>query len=488
MTGTSTSDLLVLAVDVGTSSARCGLYDARGDLAPGTLRSEEHGLRTTPDGGAELDADSLVERVCDLIGASVSSAGGRTIVGVGTTTFWHSLMGVDEHGDAATPVYTWADTRAVGAARDLHSLLDVESLCARTGRPVHPSYLLEKLLWLRHDRPELFSQVRTWMSFGEYLHLRLLGETRCAAGMASATGLYDQARAEWYAPALEVARVSADDFAPLVSLSEPLGVVRASFASRWPGLKGTPWFPAVGDGACSNIGSGAGSPGKAALNFGTSGAIRTVVREPVSFPRGLWLYRIDESRLLLGGALSNAGNIYGWLLDTLRLSSEEAERALVESEPGTTGLRFIPHLAGERSPGWTIEATGEVSGLRLDTSREELLRAGMEGVLADFLTVHRRLREAAGDLGELIAGGGAVSHSGVTRQLVADALGVPLRVCAEEEPSARGAALLTLESLGVIEDASDVHTDLSETYAPDPARHAAYAAIELERRSGGTVG
>ncbi|MDQ3855160.1 MAG: gluconokinase [Chloroflexota bacterium] len=474
----------VLALDIGTSSARTALYDVEGNAVPGTLASSKHRPETTPDGGSELDPDALVERVCELLDRTLGASQGVTIAAVGTCTFWHSLVGVGADGSATTPIYTWADTRSAGSIERLGWLLDLSELYERTGCPPHPSFVPEKLLWLRESQPEVFRRTRRWMSPGEYVHLRLLGETRCAHAMASATGLYDQARQTWYEPVLKAVGVEPGELSRLAPVSQPAGTLTREYAARWPALSEVPWYPAVGDGAASNLGSGAAEPGVAALNFGTSGAIRTVVPEPVRFPRGLWLYRLDEHRLLLGGALSNAGNVYSWLLRTLGLTTEEAEETLWSSRPGTTGLRFVPHLAGERSPEWRPEATGAVYGLRLDTSRQELLQAGMEGVLLDFLTVHNMLVTAAGELTSLVASGGAISQSAAMRQALTNALGRPLQVCLEEEPSARGAALLALESLHAIPSVTDVRTDKTPPHQPDPERHQAYMALQAKVRTG----
>ncbi len=471
---------VVLALDVGTSSARAALFDARGYMLPDTLASRPHSPRTTQDGGSELDSDTLLEDVCSAVDETLAAAAGVTVTAVGTTSFWHSIIGVDPRGEALTPVYTWADTRARVVLPEIASTLDTEALYDRTACPLHSSYVPPKLLWLRRTRPDLFGRVRRWLSPGEYVHLRLLGETACGEAMASATGMYDQEARTWYEPALDTAGITPDELAPLVSISQPIASLRREYASRWPALASATWYPAVGDGATSNFGSGAARPGVAALNYGTSAAIRTVVAQRMHLPRGLWLYRVDAHRLLLGGAVSNAGNVYAWLLRTLGLTPEEAEEYMLRAQPGTSGLDFVPHLAGERAPDWQAGATGTLSGIRLDTSREEILQAGVEGVLVELLTVHNMLVNTV-EVRELIVSGGAVRKSEALRKSLTDALGRPLRVSLETEPSARGAALLALEAIGAVEDAAQVPARTSELTTPDQGRHGTYASIERAR-------
>lgn len=479
MNESENSGPVVLAIDVGTSSSRVGIYDARGDLMPGTLAAAPHTPVTTPDGGSELDADALVEEVCALIDRSLTGGAGSEPTAVATCSFWHSVVGVDRRRAALTPVYTWADNRAAATLPELARRVDARDLYDCTACPLHPSYLPAKLFWLRQTEPALFGRVVWWVSPGEYLHLQLLGDAACGEAMASATGLYDQRARAWHGPILEALNISPADLSPLVPISRPSGSLRREHADRWPQLARAVWYPAIGDGACSNFGSGAGRPGVGALNYGTSGAIRTVVTEPVRFPDGLWLYRIDEGRLLLGGAVSNAGNVYAWLLQTLELEPEEVERHMRRAEPGATGLEFVPHLSGERSPGWHANATGSLTGMRLDTSREEILQAGVEGVLIELLTVHNMLSETV-ELPYLNVSGGAVAKSAALRAGLTDALGRPIRVCTESEATLRGAALLALDALGTL-DASAVGAELSSPCEPDPRRHAIYRKLERER-------
>jgi gluconokinase len=137
----------ILAVDVGSSSVRCSLYDGAGTLAKGTGVSFPHEFATTRDGGATLDADEL----CGLIFAAIDETLGRSgeraggIVGVALSTFWHSVLGVDRQGRPTTPVFTWADRRAADAAGELRERLDEAAVHRRTGCVLHSSYLPAKL-------------------------------------------------------------------------------------------------------------------------------------------------------------------------------------------------------------------------------------------------------------------------------------------------------------------------------------------------------
>src|SRR5262249_35050967 len=147
--------------------------------------------------------------------------------------------------------------------------------------------------------------------------------------------------------------VRAEQLPPLGDLHDSITGLNPEFAERWPALKDVPWFPAIGDGAAANVGSGCATEENWAITIGTSSAIRVVVPLDVVPSRGLWLYLVDAQRGLLGGALSEGGNVIAWLTSTLKLPPlSEAEALVAAMSPGGHGLTVLPFISGERSPGW----------------------------------------------------------------------------------------------------------------------------------------
>jgi len=200
-------------------------------------------------------------------------------------------------------------------------------------------------------------------------------------------------------------------------------------------------------------------------------------------PPGRGGYRADRKRLVLGGALSDGGNLLLWARQALKLGSpEETEREVAAMAPDAHGLTFLPFLAGERSPGWRAHARGAVAGLSLDTRPAQILRAGMEAVALRFALVHEALRGSAPGAREVVASGGALLGSPAWQRILCDALGTPLTLSAEPEASCRGAALLALESLGLVRALEELPAALGSRLEPDPAAHAAYRkALDRQR-------
>ncbi len=470
---------LILTLDIGTSSVRAMLFDARGRALPDAEVQLPYVQRTTGDGGVEADAETLlkltVSCVVQLLGKTDKETQER-LAGVGISCFWHSLVGVGEDNRAVTPVYSWADTRAQAQAQALQKEMDAAAYHARTGCVLHTSYWPAKLRRLRETQAETYGKVQRWMGFGEYVALRLFGQTACSFSMASGTGLFDQNKADWDAPTLQALSLTAAQLNPLIDRMTPQSGLAKEWTKPLAALQSLPWFPAVGDGACSNAGSGAMDASRIAINVGTSGAMRVVVEaDQEDIPPGLFCYRVDRQRFLVGGAFANGGNVYAWENATLQLGDRKAmARLLAAMPPDSHGLTVLPFWAGERSTGWHVGARATVTGMNLHTTPADILRASLEAVAYRFAAVRDLVMAQYPSAQEIVASGGGLVHDPFWIQIMADVFGVPVTASKVFEASSRGAALLALNSLGLLDNFADAPTYLGRSYAPDPARHEVY--------------
>ncbi|MEP6693949.1 MAG: gluconokinase [Chloroflexota bacterium] len=472
---------LVLALDIGTSGLRAFLFDARARPIAGCIAHADRPLRTSTAGEATVDADERVRAACGAIDLVLKSAGRRAadVAAVATSTFWHSLVGVDATGRATTRVLTWADTRARGAAASLRREVDPVATHARTGCAIHASYLPAKLRWLRENEADAYARTAWWMSLGEYLHLRLVGARRAGHGMASATGLYDQRARRWDRSLLAHLVVGEETLSPIDDA--PLTGLLPSFARRWPALRGAQWVPAIGDGACSNVGAGAVGRDTAALFLGTSGAMRAVypTTDPPVVPGG-WTYRLDASRVVTGGALSSGGNVLGWIS---RVFPDVDVPLALRRAPADAPLIALPLLAGDRSPTWNDAARAAVAGIGLGTSADDIARAMVEGVAYRVARLWEVTSRAMPGIDRVIATGGTLLALPWLIQLFADAIDRPLLMSGAGEGSARGAAIAALERIGAIPDITSVRSPLGRTFRPRAAAHARLRdGMERQRR------
>lgn len=476
---------LILALDAGTSSVRALSFDGEGNAIADSEEQIVYAIDTSANGEATFSAEALFDVTVRAIDGAVARLGARAadVAVVGTTSFWHSLLGVDDAGTPLTPILYWADTRSSGAATALRADLDGEEAWQRTGCRLHPSYWPAKLRWLRESEPQKFSRVSRWLSFPEYALSRLCSDEASAATlcMASGTGLLDVHTLVWDKEMLAVAGISPELLSPLVDLGPP-GRLRADFAKRWPALGDAQWFPALGDGACANVGSGAIGPSRLALTIGTSAAMRLILPRPAGacweVPTGLWAYRLDRQRAVLGGALSNGGNLLRWIWDTTGSGPDDkATRDAAALPPDATGLTLLPFLAGERSPGWYDDASGVFAGLTLATKPKHLIRAGMEAVAYRLASIYDALAPLADADHQVIASGGAILSMPAWLQLVADVFGHSvMAIDPADETTARGAALMAAVTAGIMSTLDD-HADVTTTatdYCPNRDTFAAY--------------
>ena len=481
----------ILTIDVGSSSLRALLFDARGNPAPGIEAREPVHLRTDAAGASEADPDALLAGVFRAIDAVLEQSGewAQAIAGVAVDTFVSNLMGVDRDGRVVFPLTTYADTRSEGEVPGLRADFDEREVHNRTGCRFHPGYWPARLRWLHRTWPERFARVARWMTLGEYLEWTLFGETAVSYSAASWSGLLDRRRLVWDEALLAGLPISQSHLSPLTDVRRGRRGLKPAFARRWPALAHTPWFPAVGDGAAANIGSGCTSPRRVALTVGTSSAVRVVTTADIGrLPPGLWCYRVDGRRSLPGGALTEGGMVYAWMLQTLRFSDPDTlDEQLAAMPPDAHGLTVLPFLAGERSPGWRGDARATIHGLTVATTALDILRAGMEAVACRIALVYEQLRSLLPAEPDIVASGGALNKSPVWGQMMADVLGRPVIQSRAGEATARGAALLALEALGVLGDVSEAPELFGGVWEPDPERHQIYRAAirrqqELDRR------
>lgn len=481
---------LTIALDIGTSSVRAMLFDGLGRAVPGIESRITYRMDTEDGGGVQGDADGLVMSSFEAIDGVVAQAHEQllrkhNISAVAVSTFWHALIGVGASGKAVTPLFSWNDTRSARHANELRRVADQQAVHSRTGCVLHASYWPAKLAWLRDTRSELFDQVACWMSIGEYLYQRLFGKPICSVSIASATGLLNQQNCDWDPQMLLLVGVTQDRLPEIVDFGNALTDLIPEFAKRWPSLTRARWFPPIGDGACGNIGSGCVTRNRAAINIGTSGALRVLWENSAKkIPPGLWCYRADRRRVVMGGALSNGGDLFAWMTGALHMGDTgEFEAELAAMEPDGHGLTVLPFLSGERSTGWHDEARGVIAGLTLDSAPLEILRAGLEAVAYRLAAIYDLIAREIGEPDEIIASGAGALASTEWTQIICDVLGRPVQVSAESEASSRGAVLMALEALGAIESIERVETAVTRVHSPRHEYRSKYASARARHEA-----
>ena len=351
------------------------------------------------------------------------------------------------------------------------------------------------------ESPREFARVARWQTLTSLIQSRWTGARHLPVSFSEAswTGLLDFLALAWDAA---LARVVGLDPGTLPELADHKDARRGlceAYRRRWPELAGALLFPAVGDGAAANIGAKCVSQDRVCVTIGTSAAVRIVLplgeeqKEPLP-PKGLWCYRLDKRRVLLGGALTDGGSLFEWLRG-LGLGSPSGDADLdLEAElaamgPDEHGLTVLPFLSGERAPGWQPDARGTICGLTRQTTSAQLMRAGLESVALRLAAIVELLGPWLGPGAVIVGSGEALRASPAWQQILADATGHQVVMERESEATSRGVALLAEQALG---GASTPPLEPHVLRRPDAAARAKYAAArarqeDLYRRLYGSV-
>lgn len=481
---------LVLALDVGSTATRGGLYDATGQPLSGLRHKVGHQFTTGADGTSTIDPDQVTAEVCEIIAKVLtahlaqarSAKAAAPISAVSIDTFSSSLVGVDADGRAITPCWTYADSRCAAEVALLREELDEAEVQQRTGTRLHTSYLAARFRWLHRTDPALVARVATWMSLSEYVHQQLLGTTAAGTSVAAWSGLLNRHTADWDPEQLTVAGIDAGRLSPVHHPDQTLAPVRPPKESRtglsrklWALLAEARWIPGISDGLASNIGAGGIDEESAVIAAATSGAMRVLVgHTPERVGTGLWCYRVDATRSLVGGALNDVGRAVSWLADTVRLPEDVPLTELVAGAPSTTTPLVLPFFSGERSTGWAGGARAVVTGLSAAHGPADLARGVIEGVALSYARVAAQLREVAGTPRRILASGRVSTEIPALLPILADVLQAEVTPVAIKRSTLRGTAIVALDVVAPdVPRAPVVHGDSLQP-APDRAEH--YAA------------
>ncbi|CAG9621467.1 gluconokinase [Sutcliffiella rhizosphaerae] len=471
----------MLGVDIGTTSTKAVLFTKDGKVK--SQHAVEYPLYTPEMGAAEQDPNEILEAVTISIREAVT-LGGIDLEELSHISFsaaMHSVIAVDQDGRPLTKSITWADQRSEKWAKKIKNEWNGYEIYRKTGTPIHPMSPLVKLVWLRHEHPEIFHATNKFISIKEFVFHQFFGEYVVDHSIASATGMLNLEKLDWDESALAVAEVTVDKFSRLVPTTEVMSGLLPEWAEKLGLTTDTKFVIGANDGVLSNLGVNAVQPGVVALTIGTSGAIRTVADRPVTDPKGrTFCYALTENHWVIGGPVNNGGMIMRWLRDEFcQREVEEAAKLgvdpygvmtqkIAQVKPGAEGVLFHPYLTGERAPLWNGNARGSFYGLGIHHKREHMMRAVLEGINLNLYTVLLALEEIIG-IPEKIHATGGFARSEVWCQMLANIFNQEVSIPESVESSCLGAAVLGMYALGEI-DSFDVMNDMVGTtngYVPD---------------------
>ena len=191
----------ILAVDIGSSAVKAGLYDAEARALQHTQTSIPHQQRTAADGTHEEDADTIQHATEAAIDRALQLAGDAAdhIAAVGFDVMASTILGVDDRHNPVTPVYTYADTRSAQDVNHLQSAIDIDAAYQRTGVMQHTSYVPGRVLWLRRTDPATYDRIAKWTDIATFIFTRWFGSTDIPASYSASawSGLLNRNTLDW---------------------------------------------------------------------------------------------------------------------------------------------------------------------------------------------------------------------------------------------------------------------------------------------------
>ena len=458
----------VIGLDIGTTSTKATMFTLKGNIV--SSASVGYPILHPKADWAEQDPDVIYQSVVDSVRQLMEKTeiDPLQLLGIGLSSAMHSLIAMDKDGHRLTNSIIWADNRSVEYADKLKKEWDGHEIYLRTGTPIHPMSPLSKLIWMREELPELFAMANKWISIKEYITWRWFHQYVVDYSIASTSGLFNLEQLDWDEKVLELIGITKEHLSTPVPTTEILQGLPQTIADSMNIPSDLPIVIGASDGVLANLGVGAIGKGEYAVTIGTSGAIRTVVDQPITDPLGrTFCYALTDQHWVIGGPINNGGIALRWFKE--QFAQKEIEKAeelgkdpydvMIEQteqvSAGADGLIFLPYLSGERAPHWNANTRGVFFGMTLTHKREHFIRAVLEGVVYAVYSVGKALTDLTGESkGLRVSGGFARSHT--WRQIMADVFGTDVYVPESHESSGLGAAFLTMYALGEIDSLAKV--------------------------------
>lgn len=471
----------IIGIDIGTTHTKAVVASANGQIITEVKKT----YKAAPSSSHhEQDPEDIFTTVMDALKQAIASIADKDqIACISFSAAMHSIMALDKNGKPLTSLYTWADTRSNQQAKRLKESEEGKQIYQTTGTPIHAMSPLCKIAWIRENLPDVFGKAIKFISGKEYVFYRLFNAFVIDHSLATATGLFDFRKLEWFKPAMSFAGIDENHLSQPVKITHAMRGLKESFRVELGLLSDVPFIVGSSDGVLANIGSGAILPGETALTIGTSGAVRSLIARPFIDPhQRLFNYAVDKDHYLCGGATNNGGIILKWFIEVFTDGGRPFEEAIGQLlheaafvPAGSEGLIFLPYLYGERAPVWDADAKGIFFGIRAIHTKAHFLRAVLEGIGFSLLQILKALEDSGEQIHTVYASGGFI-ESALWREIITDVLNKKLSVSHAADASALGAIFMGMQFLGVIDKLEEVKSfiRIDEEMHPNPAHQDIY--------------
>jgi xylulokinase len=442
-----------MGLDIGTTGCKALVFDEGGRTLASSYR--EYPMIHARPGWAELDSVAVCEACLTVIREAAARAPGDPVTGLGISSQGEAFTAVDGQGRPLCHAMVSSDARAAEISRRWSGQFGRERLYRITGHTAHPMFSLFKLLWLRENCPDVWSGAARFLCFEDLMQMRLGLDPAIGWPLAGRTMLFDIRRHEWSGEILNAIGLDPARLARPLASGSVAGSLSPAMARELGLAEGAIVVAGGHDQPCGALGAGAIEEGVAMIGTGTVECITPAFAAPVQsealFRANLCTYDHAARGMFTTVAFClTGGNLLKWFRDEFgRQEIAEAARdgadpydlLLKRMAPEPTDLMALPYFTPSGTPYFDAQTRGAILGLRLTTSRGELLRGLLEGVTLEMRLNLEILNDSGVAIRELRAiGGGA--RSAAWMQLKADIFNRPLARLTVTEAGCLGVAML----------------------------------------------
>lgn len=458
-----------IGVDLGTSAVKLLLMDENGKIA--NIVSREYPLDFPHPGWSEQNPEDWYEKSMEGIRELVREIDRSQVKGISFGGQMHGLVVLDDEDQVIRPAILWNDGRTEKETKYLNEVIGKEKLAEYTANIAFAGFTAPKILWLRENEPENFQKINKIMLPKDYLAYRLSGSFCTDYSDASGMLLMDVEHKCWSAEMMEICGIRKEQLPVLCESYEVTGTIRPETAAMLGLPESVKIIAGAGDNAAAAVGTGTVGEGNCNLSLGTSGTL-FISSESFGADKDHALHSFahaDGHYHLMGCMLSAASCNKWWMEEILKTEEFQKEQSGIE-RLGENEVFYLPYLMGERSPHNDPSARAAFIGMSMDTTREEMTQAVLEGVAFGL----RDSLEAARGIGlkierTKICGGGAKSP--LWRTIIANVMNLSVESIESEEGSALGGAILAAVGCGYYPDvktAADHIVKVTGVTEPDP--------------------
>ena len=460
--------MLYIGVDLGTSAVKLLLMDEKGNIKK--IVSKEYQLFFPHPGWSEQKPEDWFKQVIIGIKELISDCNKESVAGISFGGQMHGLVLLDDKDNVIRPAILWNDGRTKEETDYLNNVIGKDKLSEYTSNIAFTGFTAPKILWVRKNEPDNFKKINKIMLPKDYLVYRLSGGFSTDYSDASGMLLLDVKNKRWSKEMLDICGITEKKLPKLYESYEVVGNLKSDIAKELGLTEKVKIIAGAGDNAAAAIGTGTVGDGSCNISLGTSGTIFIASKKfGVDENNALHSFAHADGNYHLMGCMLSAASCNKWWSEEILKTNNYSEEQKAITKLGENNVYFLPYLMGERSPHNDPMARAMFMGMSMDTTREDMTQAVLEGVayaLRDSLEVARSLGIKIERT--KICGGGAKSP--LWKKMIANILNLKVDIIESEEGPALGAAILAAVGCGEyanVEEAVNKLINVVETIEPE---------------------